>query len=411
MNEKMYRREEYLNKIRGFYNEADIIKVITGIRRCGKSSLMEVIIEELLENGVSKENIIKIDLDSRKYRKVKTADELEQIIDELSTAPSMKYVFIDEIQNINNFEEVINAFRSDGNYSIFITGSNSYLLSGELVTKLTGRYIEIEMFPLSFYEYLDMKKFYGKDIDRQLTNELNHYFQEGGFPRTIFLDSVNDKKLYVHSVIKEIFEKDIKKRMKIRNTEAFDIVKNYIINNYGATTSILSIHKALRGNGINIKRETISKYINELVNSKILYVCNRFDMKSKSSLSGEKKYYLADSSLYFSNNTDNRINYGPALENLIFIYAKSKGYSVSVGKIGTLECDFILRNAENDYFYIQIAYTINESKHTEDREFRPLEQIKDNYAKYVLTLDFLLQKRNGIKHLNILDFISENEMF
>lgn len=232
MNEKMYRREEYLNKIRGFYNEADIIKVITGIRRCGKSSLMEVIIEELLENGVSKENIIKIDLDSRKYRKVKTADELEQIIDELSTAPSMKYVFIDEIQNINNFEEVINAFRSDGNYSIFITGSNSYLLSGELVTKLTGRYIEIEMFPLSFYEYLDMKKFYGKDIDRQLTNELNHYFQEGGFPRTIFLDSVNDKKLYVHSVIKEIFEKDIKKRMKIRNTEAFDIVKNYIINNY-----------------------------------------------------------------------------------------------------------------------------------------------------------------------------------
>ncbi len=411
MNKKIYRREEYLNKIRGFYNAADIIKVITGVRRCGKSSLMEVIIEELLENGVLEENIIKIDLDNRKYRKVKTADDLEKIIDECSATSSMKYVFIDEIQNIKNFEEVINAFRTEGDYSIFITGYNSYLLSGELVTKLTGRYIEIEMFPLSFYEYLDMKKFYGKKIDSQLIIELNNYFQEGGFPRTIFLDNLNDKKLYVHSVIKEIFEKDIKKRIKIRNVEAFDIVKNYIINNYGATMSIASIHKALRGNGININRETISRYIDELVNSKILYVCDRFDMKSKSSLSGDKKYYLADTSIYFFNNTDNRINYGPALENLMFIYVKSKGYSVSVGRIGKLECDFILRNTENNYFYIQIAYTINESKQTEDREFRSLEQIKDNYDKYILTLDFLLQRRNGIKHLNILDFISNNEVF
>lgn len=411
MNRKIYRREEYLKKIRGFYHESDIIKVITGVRRCGKSSLMEVIIEELIESGITQENIIKIDLDSRKYRKIKTDDQLESIIEDLSVTSEKKYVFIDEIQNIKNFEEVINAFRGEEDYSIFITGSNSYLLSGELVTKLTGRYIEVEMFPLSFYEYLEMKKFYNKEIDNNITLELNNYFQEGGFPRTVTIDALEDKKLYVKSVVEEIFEKDIKMRIKIRNTEAFDIVKNYIINNYGATMSISSIHRALKGNGISINRETISRYINELVNSKILYVCDRFDMKSKSSLSGEKKYYLADTSFYFSNNTDNRINYGPALENLIFIHAKSKGYSVSVGRIGKLECDFILRNSKNDYSYVQIAYTINESKQTEDREFKPLEEVKDNYNKYVLTLDYLLQNRSGIKHLNILNFISSNEMF
>lgn len=409
MKEKKYRREEYLKKIREFYHETDLIKVITGVRRCGKSSLIEVIMEELLESGVVQENIIHIDLDSRKYRKIKTADELENIIDELSPKTDKKYIFIDEIQNIKNFEEVINAFRGEGEYSIFITGSNSYLLSGELVTKLTGRYIEVEIFPLSFYEYIEMKKFYGKAIDVNLYTELNKYFQEGGFPRTITIDNLDAKKMYVTAVVDEIFEKDIKMRVKIRNTEAFDIVRNYIVNNYGATMSISSIHKALKGNGININRETISRYINELVKSKILYVCNRFDMKSKASLSGEKKYYLADTSFYFSTNTDNRINYGPALENMVFIYAKSKGYNISVGRIGKLECDFIIRNIANEYAYIQVAYSINESKKTEDREFRPLEQIKDNYAKYVLTLDSLLQKRNGIEHLNILEFILLNK--
>ncbi|MCM1306473.1 MAG: ATP-binding protein, partial [Firmicutes bacterium] len=389
----------------------EVIKVITGVRRCGKSCLMETVRGELLQNGVAYENIIYLDLDSRKYRKIKTADELETLIDSFASVKGTKYLFVDEIQNVKDFEEVINAFRDDGEYSIFITGSNSYLLSGELATKLTGRYVEFELFPLSFDEYLDMKAFYGKSIDANLIIELNNYLQEGGFPKAMQYNSFADKRTYVKSVIDEIFEKDIKKRLKVRNVEAFNNVRNFIINNFGATVSIKSLQEALAKNGIEIKRPTLSRYVEALVQSKILYQCDRFDMKSKKSFAGEKKYYLADTSFYFSMNTDNRINYGPALENIVYVYARSIDYAVSVGRIGKLECDFILRDNELNYSYVQVAYTINESKMTEDREYAPLEMIKDNYPKYVMTCDYLLQKRNGIRHANILEFIMKKEKF
>lgn len=407
----LYVREKYLKKMRGFYHDTEVIKVITGVRRCGKSCLMETVRSELLQSGVAQENIIYLDLDSRKYRKIKTADALETLIDSFATAKGTKYLFVDEIQNVKDFEEVVNAFRDDGEYSIFITGSNSYLLSGELATKLTGRYVEFELFPLSFDEYLDMKAFYGKAIDANLVIELNSYLQEGGFPKAMQYDSFADKRTYVKSVIGEIFEKDIKKRLKVRNVEAFNNVRNFIINNFGATVSIKSLQEALAKNGIEIKRPTLSRYVESLVQSKILYQCDRFDMKSKKSLTGEKKYYLADTSFYFSTNTDNRINYGPALENIVYVYARSMDYAVSVGRIGKLECDFILRDSELNYSYVQVAYTINESQTTEDREYAPLETIKDNYPKYVLTCDYLLQKRNGIKHANILEFIKSKEKF
>ena len=407
----LYKREEYLKRIRGFYHDTEIIKVITGIRRCGKSSLMLTIKQELLDSGISEENCIFIDLDSRKYNKIKTDQDLEDLLESYSNIRGTKYIFIDEIQNIKNFEEVINAFRTDGEYSIFITGSNSYLLSGELVTKLTGRYIEFEIFTLSFYEYIEMKKYYNKQVDSNIINELNNYIIEGGFPKTIQYDSIIDKRSYTNAVVEEIFEKDIKKRVKVRTVETFNLVKNFIINNYGQTMSILSIQKGLENVGIKVRRETITKYIDILVSAKIIYQCDRFDMKSKRALKGEKKYYLADSSFYYAINTDNRINYGPALENVIYTYARSKKYTVSVGRIGLLECDFILRDDYLNYSYIQIAYTILESKKTEDREYSSLELIKDNYPKYVLTTDFLIQKRNGIVHANIASFINNNLMF
>lgn len=407
----LYKREEYLQRIRGFYHDTEIIKVITGVRRCGKSSLMQTIKEELIESGISENNCIFIDLDSRKYKNIKTDKDLEVLLDSCSNINGIKYVFIDEIQNIKNFEEVINAFRTDGDYSIFITGSNSYLLSGELVTKLTGRYIEFEIFTLSFYEYLEMKKFYNKPIDYNILNELNNYIIEGGFPKTIQYDSIIDKKSYTNAVVDEIFEKDIKRRVKVRTVETFNLVKNFIINNYGQTMSVLSIQKGLENAGIKVRRETITKYIEILVSAKIIYQCDRFDMKSKRSLKGEKKYYLADSSFYYAINTDNRINYGPALENVVYTYARSKKYTVSVGRIGLLECDFILRDGYLNYAYLQIAYSILESKKTEDREYTPLELIKDNYPKYVLTTDFLIQKRNGINHSNIADLIKNNMNF
>lgn len=406
-----YKRENYLKKIRGFYDDTEIIKVITGVRRCGKSTLMATIRQELIDKGVAEENLIFLDLDSRKYRKIKTDDQLEELIDSQSDVDGIKYLFIDEVQNVKNFEEVINAFRGEGNFSIFITGSNSYLLSGELTTKLTGRYVEFEMFPLSFEEYLEIKEFYGKPVDANLFVELNNYLLEGGFPKTIQYDSLADKRTYVKSVIDEIFEKDIKRRIKINNREAFGKVRNFIINNFGSTTSITSMLDALKKDGIEIKRQTLNRYIKALTDAKILYECERFDMKSKKSIRGEKKYYLADTSFYFAANTDNRINYGPALENIVYIYARSRDYAVSVGRIGKLECDFILRDTNLNYSYVQVSYTINESKETEDREYTPLEKINDNYPKYVVTTDFLLQQRNGIKHVNLMEFIKNKSEF
>lgn len=406
-----YPRENYLKKIRDFYHATDIIKVITGVRRCGKSYLMETIAYELKESGIPAENIIYFDLDSKDYNKILKSEQLEQLIELVSAINGTKYLFIDEVQNVKGFETVLNGFRGTNEWSIFITGSNSYLLSGELMTKLTGRYIEFEMFPLSFEEYEDIKKFYGKEIAPDRQEELQNYILEGGFPRTILLDNMAAKRRYVQSVIDEIFEKDIRRKLKIRNKSTFEIVQKYIINNFGATTSLKSLKKAIEKTGTPISEATIARYIKALLDAKILYECPRFDMKSKKSLSGEKKYYLSDTGFYYVQNTDNRINFGPVLENITYIYARSHDYSVSVGRIGRLECDFILRDNEMRYSYVQVAYTIALSKNTEDREYRPLESIKDNYPKYVATADSLLQKRNGIEHINLVDFMRKGKDF
>lgn len=406
-----YPRENYLKRIRDFYSATDIIKVITGVRRCGKSCLMETISQELRESGTPAENIHFFDLDSKEYNKIQKAEQLEQLINSIPDTSGTKYLFIDEVQNVDGFETVLNGFRGTGEWSIFITGSNSYLLSGELMTKLTGRYIEFEMFPLSFEEYEGIKKYYGKEIAADRQEELQNYILEGGFPRTIQLDNMAAKRRYVESTINEIFEKDIRRRLKIRNKSTFETVQKYIINNFGATTSLKSLKKAIEQTGTSISEATIARYVHALLDAKILYECPRFDMKSKKSLSGEKKYYLADTSFYFAQNTDNRINYGPVLENFIYVYARSHDYSVSVGRIGKLECDFILRDSDMHYSYVQVAYTIALSKDTEDREYRPLESIRDNYPKYVVTADSLLQHRNGIEHINLVDFMRSGKNF
>ena len=407
---KLYRREDYLQKIRGFYHDTGIIKVITGVRRCGKSCLMETISLELKENGVRDENIIYLNLDKRGFRKIKTADQLDALIEERSAAEGTKYLFIDEIQNVNDFEEVINGYREEEEYSIFITGSNSYLLSGELATKLTGRYLEFEVFTLSFAEYLGMKTFLKKPVSPDLTAEFDLYLTEGGFPKALSYEGA-DKQAYIRGVIKEIFEKDIRKRVKVRKVSVFETVQRYIINNFGATMSLTNILEDLKRNGCPIRRETLNRYIHILEEVKIIYPCERFDLKSRKSISGEQKYYLADLGFYFALNTDKRINYGPALENIVYTYARSKGYNISVGRIGKLECDFILERNNTDYSYIQVAMTIMNSIDTEDREYRPLESIKDNYPKYVITRNDLIQHRSGIIHVNIAPFMKENQLF
>ena len=408
---RLYHREIYLKKIRGFYHETDLIKVITGIRRCGKSCLMQTIAEEIKALGVKDENIIYINLDKRGYKSIKTPDMLEKIIDDLSGAKGVKYLFIDEIQNVEGFEEIINAYREEEEYSIFITGSNSYLLSGELITKLTGRYLEFEMYPLTFDEYLEMKRFLKQNVSENVTEEFENYITEGGFPRSLSFQDPEDKRNYVRGIISEIFEKDIRKRVKIRNVSSFNMIQTYIINNFGATTSLTNILDDLHKSGSDIRRETLSKYIQILIDAKIIHRCERFDLKSRRSIGGEQKYYLTDLGFYFATNTDNRINYGPVLENIVYIYAKSRGYSVSVGRIGKLECDFIVRKEAMQYSYIHVAMTILSSKETEDREYSPLESIKDNYPKYVVTRNDLIQKRNGIIHVNIGPFMEKGTLF
>ncbi len=407
----LFKREKYLKKIRPFYYADDIIKVITGVRRSGKSSLMEMIIDEIKGSGVEDDSIIYIDLDKRENRKIKTPDQLEALIESKIKTDGLKFLFIDEVQNVTGFEEVLNGFRTDGGFSIFITGSNSYLLSGELITKLTGRYLEFEMFTLSFEEYVEMKKFYGKPVNPNLSIELNQYILEGGFPRTVLIDDDSAKRTYVSGVVNEIFEKDIKRRNKVRNKATFEVIRNFVINNFGATFSIKSLTETLEKKGNRVTRATVTRYINTLVEAKVLYECDRFDLKSKKALAGEKKYYLGDLSFFFSQNTDNSINFGPVLENIVYIYSRSLDYSVSVGRIGKLECDFILRDRENNYSYVQVAYTIMQSRETEDREYRVLESIKDNYAKYVVTTDYMLQKRNGIKHVNLMEFMTSESLF
>jgi hypothetical protein len=256
-----------------------------------------------------------------------------------------------------------------------------------------------------------MKKFYKQKIDPNLDIELQNYIIEGGFPKALEYNSLADKRTYVRNVINEIYEKDIKKRIQIRNKEAFDKIQTYIINNFGSTTSISNIYDELTKSGIAVKRTTLVRYVQALIDAKILYQCKRFDVKSRRSLKGEQKYYLADLSFYFVNNVDNRINYGPVLENIVYQYARSTDYEVSVGKIGRLECDFIIRDQMLNYAYIQVAMTIMDSRETEDREYRVLEKIRDNYPKYVLTRNDLIQQRSGIIHRNIGDVITSHSIF
>lgn len=406
--EKIYKREDYLKKIRGFYND-DMIKVISGIRRCGKSFFLKSIIQELLDNGINEKDIIYIELDKKEYKNIKTVKQLEQLIDKQIIDDDFKYLFIDEIQNVKGFEVLINSYREEGNISIFVTGSNSYLLSGELVTKLTGRYIEIEMMPLSFYEYVDMKKFLGKSINENIYLEFEEYIRNGGFPKSLYYDNYEEKILYTSSVINQIFEKDIKTSNRINDKALFEIIEKFVVNNFGCVISINSIYKYLKNvTKTRTDRRTIKRYLDILERAKIIYSCDLFDIKSKSVMKGEKKYYLADLSIYYSLNTDNRINYGPVLENVIYSYLKSKNYKLSVGYIGKLECDFIARANYDNYYYIQVSKDISNPE-TEEREFRPFYAIKELYPRYLFTMDLLLQKRDGIHHLNLVDFIYNNK--
>ena len=255
-----------------------------------------------------------------------------------------------------------------------------------------------------------MKKYLNKTVDSNIYHEFEEYIRDGGFPGSLMYDNHEDKVLYTKNIINQIFEKDIKKHKKIQDKELFEIIEKYVVNNFGAIISIGNIYKYLTESlKLNVDRRTIKNYIELLENAKILYPCDLFDMKSKITLDGDKKYYLADLSIYYALNTDNRINYGPVLENVLYTYLKSHNYSLSVGRIGNLECDFIARRGVDEYFYLQIAKNIQDEK-TAEREYKPFYEIKEMYPRYLFLADIILQKNvDGINNVNIIDFICENK--
>ena len=412
MFNNVYPREKYLKKIRPFY-DSDIIKVITGIRRCGKSFILKAIMNELIDRGIPKTQIIYIPLDRRGYKNIKTSEELETKIESMLGDDENYYLFIGEEQNVFGFESVIHAYAEEG-YSIFLTGSNSYLLSDEISTKLTGRYLNFETFTLDFSEYLEMKRFFKKKIDQDIYVEFEEYILNGGFPKTIEFDDIQARQTYTRGIISEIFEKDVKTRKRISNVPVYERVQSFLLNNYSAPFSLSNLLECLEKEGYKTKATTVRGYIEDLKKAKIIYECNRFDLKSKKSLRREQKYYLSDLAIYFAMNTDNRLSYGPSLENMVYLYLASQDYQISIGKIGKLECDFITRNTSGDYAYIQVTYTmqgedIKATERIKEREYRPFRKIRDGYPRYIVSLDRFRDQQEGVHHINAIDLFLGKE--
>lgn len=412
MFNNVYPREKYLKKIRPFY-DSDIIKVITGIRRCGKSFILKAIMNELIDIGIPKTQIIYIPLDRRGYKNIKTSEELETKIESMLGDDENYYLFIDEVQNVFGFESVIHAYAEEG-YSIFLTGSNSYLLSDEISTKLTGRYLNFETFTLDFSEYLEMKRFFKKKIDQDIYVEFEEYILNGGFPKTIEFDDIQARQTYTRGIISEIFEKDVKTRKRISNVPVYERVQSFLLNNYSAPFSLSNLLECLEKEGYKTKATTVRGYIEDLKKAKIIYECNRFDLKSKKSLRREQKYYLSDLAIYFTMNTDNRLSYGLSLENMVYLYLASQDYQISIGKIGKLECDFITRNTSGDYAYIQVTYTmqgedIKATERIKERKYRPFRKIRDGYPRYIVSLDRFRDQQEGVHHINAIDLFLGKE--
>ena len=412
MEEKIFVREKYLKGIRPFY-QSDIVKVITGIRRCGKSCLLKSIMTEMKRSGIPDERIIYLPLDRRGFKDIKTPKELEDRIESYIKEDGRYFLFIDEVQNVSGFESVVLSYQEEG-YSIFLTGSNSYLLSDEISTKLTGRYLTFETFPLDFKEYVEMKRFLGKTTNDDVDTEFNEYILNGGFPKSLEFNLLSARQFYTREIVQEIFKKDVTSKNRVTNVPVFKRVQNFVIDNYASEMTVSNIVDELSKSGIKTKAATVGKYIRHLENAKIIYECNRFDLKSKKSLRKESKYYLTDLSLYFSLSTDNQLNYGPSLENIVYLYLISNGYQVSVGKIGNFECDFIIRKENREYAYIQVTYTLQgeDAKATnriKEREYRPFRYIRNGYPRYIISLDRYRDQQEGVKHINAIDLMLGKE--
>ena len=399
----MLKREIYLSKIRGFY-DSNLVKILVGIRRCGKSVLLRQIIDELHEKEVSDDHIIYVNFEYIEYEDLQDYKTLNKYIKDKIVDKNMYYVFFDEIQNVENFEKVINSLRASlENISIFITGSNSKLLSDELSTVLSGRYVSFLINPLSYREYADLTLKDGKD-----ENTFWDYVKWGGLPNVTDFDNEDNIKNYLYSVFDSIILRDVVDRLGLKDVSLFNLILQYIVDTTGREFSFKNIMVFLKNEGREVSSETLYNYIDALCKALIIKKVYRYDIHGKAILKTLNKYYMTDLGISQIKNNNFEINKSFALENVIYNDLIVRGYDVYIGKTRNGEIDFIAKKYEKQ-IYVQVAYKLDSEKVIE-REFGAYKNINDNFSKYVVSLDKEDFSRNGIKHVNMVDWLLENEI-
>lgn len=394
----MILREEYLKKL-STYMYAPIIKILAGIRRCGKSTILEMLHKELISKGIDKSNIICKRYTSFEIDDCYTAKDMYNDIKKEMINDNKYYLLLDEVQEIDGWEKAINSLLEDTNADIYVTGSNSKLMSSEISTYLTGRYVLIPVYPLSFKEYLDFKSSSAKS-EKELLNE---YIKFGGFP-IVALGNYDEQSAYqiVEGIYNSVITSDITKRHNIVNFDLFNRVVKFIIENVGKTFSANSIVKFLKGEGRALSVESIYNYLEWLEKAFVIYRCRRYDLQGKSVLKTQEKFYLADQSLKYCIMGFNPKSIASMLENIVYFELKRRGYEVYIGKLGTKEIDFVAIKRD-ERVYVQVCRTLPENS---DREIGNLLAIKDQYPKYVVTLDELSTGNvNGVKIIHLFDFL------
>ena len=400
----MKNRDLYLNQLIQF-KDKKLIKVITGLRRSGKSTLLSLFENHLITSGVDRNHIIRMNFESFEFDEITNYKELHAYINKRILDPNKRhYILLDEVQQVSSWERVINSFLVDANVDIFITGSNAYLLSSELSTLLSGRYVEIKMQPLSFKEYLE---FLDSDKEMSLQEKFNQYLEYGGLPTIVeLLDNPDTIGPFLEGIYNTVLMKDVIERNGVRDAALLESILKFIAANIGSIVSTKKISDYLTSSGRKTTSDTIDNYLKMLENAFIIYKANRYDLKGKMFLKTLEKYYIVDigirNRLIGLRNTD----YGHVLENIVYLELLRRGYEVTIGKIGSLEVDFVA-SKPNEKIYYQVSATIMDEK-TRERELRPLESISDNYPKYILTMDqTVFNDYSGIRVKNIIDFLLE----
>lgn len=402
----MIKRETYMKRIRPFIGK-ELVKVMTGIRRSGKSVMLELIQDELRSNGVSADNFISINFEDLRYTHLLNAMALhEEILKRAEHIQGKVYLFFDEIQEVTDWEKCINSFRVSLDCDIYITGSNAKLLSGELATYLGGRYVEFVIYPFSFTEFLEL--YHSIDPDASMQQCFQKYLLAGGMP---YLSNIRyeeePSKQYLVDLFNSVQLKDIVKRNKVRDVDLLERIIAYVIANIGTTFSAASLVKFLKNERRATSTDTILNYIRYCCDSYLFYQVKREDLQGKRILSTNEKYYLADHGIREAVFGGNMRDINLILENIVYMELLRRGYKVTVGKTGDKEIDFVC-NQRGEKLYVQVAYLLADES-TVQREFGVYDSIRDNFPKYVVTMDELDMSRNGIRHRNIRDFLTADE--